>query len=126
MAPANFPRAARLLTARDFARLRTCSRRVGTRHLTAEVALSETGDARMGLAVSKRVSKKAVRRNRIKRIARDSFRRHRAFIPALDILVIARSSADLQDNPTLHAEFAHLWQRITALNAANAPGTMRD
>ena len=126
MARATFPRAARLLTARDFARLRICSRRVGTRNLTAEVAMSETGDARMGLAVSRRVSKKAVRRNRIKRIARDSFRHHRALLPALDILVIARGSADLQDNPTLHAEFAHLWRRIVALNAADATGTMRD
>ena len=126
MARATFPRAARLLTARDFARLRTCSRRVATRNLTAEVATSETGGARMGLAISRRVSKKAVRRNRIKRIARDSFRHHRALFPALDILVIARSSADHQDNPALHAEFASLWRRIAALNANGATGTMRD
>jgi ribonuclease P protein component len=126
MARATFPRAARLLTARDFARLRTRSRRVATPNLTAEVAASETAGVRMGLAVSRRVSRKAVRRNRIKRIARDSFRHHRALFPALDILVIARSSADLQDNSTLHAEFAHLWQRIVALNAKGAPGTMRD
>jgi ribonuclease P protein component len=126
MARATFPRCARLLTARDFARLRTCSRRVSTRNLIAEVAASETDGVRMGLAVSRRVSRKAVRRNRIKRIARDSFRHHRTSFPALDILVIARSSADLQDNPTLHAEFAHLWQRIMALNATGATGTMRD
>jgi len=126
MARATFPRAARLLTARDFARLRTCSRRVATRNLTAEVATSETGGARMGLAISRRVSKNAVRRNRIKRIARDSFRHHRALFPALDILVIARSSADHQDNPALHAEFATLWQRIATLNANGATGTMRD
>lgn len=126
MARATFPRAARLLTAQDFARLRNCSRRIATRNLTAEVAASATGGVRMGLAVSRRVSKKAVRRNRIKRIARDSFRHHRAEFPALDILVIARTSADLQDNPALHAEFAHLWQRIVALNATDAAGTMRD
>jgi ribonuclease P protein component len=126
MARATFPRCARLLTARDFARLRTCSRRVSTRNLIAEVAASEAGGVRMGLAVSRRVSRKAVRRNRIKRIARDSFRHHRTSFPALDILVIARSSADQQDNPTLHAEFAHLWQRIMALNATGATGTMRD
>ncbi|WP_395679788.1 ribonuclease P protein component [Dokdonella sp.] len=126
MARATFPRDARLLTARDFARLRTCSRRVSSRNLIAEVAASETTGVRMGLAVSRKVSRKAVRRNRIKRIARDSFRRHRAMFPALDILVIARSSADLQDNPALHAEFAQLWQRIVALNVTGAAGTMRD
>lgn len=126
MAPATFPRAARLLTPRDFARLRSTSRRIGTRHLTAEVAPRDTGGARLGLAVSRKVSKSAVHRNRIKRIARDSFRRHRDALPAVDILVIARSSADQEDNPSLHAEFARLWQRIAALNGADAAGTMRD
>lgn len=123
-APAAFPRAARLLTPKDFARLRGISRRVSTRHFSAEVAASEHGRARLGLAVSRRASKSAVRRNRIKRIARDSFRRHCGLLPAVDILVIARSSAVLEDNPTLHAEFERLWQRIAALNAAGAAGTM--
>lgn len=126
MAPATFPRAARLLTPRDFARLRNASRRVGTRHLIAEVAVRDAGGARLGLAVSRRVSKSAVHRNRIKRIARDSFRRHRDTLPGVDILVIARSSADHEDNPSLHAEFVRLWQRIAALNGADAAGTMRD
>ena len=41
----------------------------------------------------------------------------RADLPAVDILLIARSSADQQDNATLRAELAHLWQRIVSLNA---------
>lgn len=123
---APFPRAARLLTPRDFARLRGISRRIGTRHFSAEVAASEGDNARLGLAVSRRVSKKAVRRNRIKRIARDSFRHVRATLPAVDIVLIARSSADLEANAGLRAELARLWQRIATLNATEAAGTMRD
>jgi ribonuclease P protein component len=114
-----------LLKSQDFARLRGTSRRVGTRHFSAEVASNEYAGARLGLAISKRVSKKAVRRNRIKRIARDSFRRTRATLPAVDILLIARSSADLEDNEVLRAELVHLWQRIATLNGAGGAGTMR-
>lgn len=125
-APAQFPRTARLLKAQDFARLRGISRRVGTRHFSAEVASNELEGARLGLAISKRVSKKAVRRNRIKRIARDSFRRTRAGLPSVDILLIARSSADLADNADLRAELLHLWERIATLNGAGSAGTMRD
>jgi ribonuclease P protein component len=125
MAPAAFPRAARLLTPKDFARLRAESRRVGTRHFSAEVAPNALGAARLGLAVSKRVSKSAVRRNRIKRVARDSFRHVRDRLPAVDVLLIARSSADQEDNPALRAELERLWQRIATLNGADGVGTMR-
>ncbi len=129
-AQAPFPRAARLLTPKDFARLRGISRRVGVRHFTAEVAPrdahGEDEGARLGLAVSRKVSKKAVRRNRIKRIARDSFRHARTRLPCVDILIIARGSADLEENAVLHAELERLWQRIATLNAPEATGTMRD
>ena len=125
VAPATFPRAARLLTPRDFARLRGISRRINTRHFSAEVAPSGHDVARLGLAVSRRASKSAVRRNRIKRIARDSFRRHRHRLPAVDVLVIARASAVLEDNPSLRVEFERLWERIMALNDTGPTGTMR-
>lgn len=128
MAPATFPRAARLTSPKDFARLRGSSRRVGTRHFSAEVAVNPLGRARLGLAISKRVSKKAVRRNRIKRIARDSFRRGRDRFPAVDILLIARASADLQNNASLRDELSCLWERIVTLatlNGADGIGTMR-
>jgi len=121
-----FPRSARLLKAGDFARLRGISRRIGTRHFSAEVAANTHDGARLGLAISKRVSKKAVRRNRLKRIARASFRLTRLGLPAVDILLIARSTADLEPNAVLHAELAKLWERIATLNGTSAAGTMRD
>ncbi|MDR2012375.1 MAG: ribonuclease P protein component [Rhodanobacter sp.] len=127
MASASFPRAARLLKPRDFARLRTRSRRVGARYFSAEVAAGDSGMARLGLAVSKRVSKNAVVRNRIKRIARNSFRQIRRQLPTMDILLIARSGAEHADNAQLHAELERLWRRITTtLNGTQGIGTMRD
>jgi ribonuclease P protein component len=126
VAPAPFPRAARLLKAKDFSHLRTAGRRIGTQHLSAQIAANTVDGARLGLAISKRVSKSAVRRNRIKRLARDSFRRMRGTLPPFDILLIARSSADQEDNASLRAELARLWQRIATLNPALPTGTMRD
>jgi ribonuclease P protein component len=125
-ADAAFPRVARLLKASDFARLRGISRRIGTRHFSAEVAANTLAVARLGLAISKRVAKEAVRRNRIKRIARDSFRLIRHGLPPVDVLLIARSSADLEQNAALRSELVRLWERIAALNGASAAGTMRD
>ncbi|MBZ0223616.1 MAG: ribonuclease P protein component [Dokdonella sp.] len=124
-APARFPRSARLLSAADFAALRSGSRRLSGRCYTAQCKPANGPGARLGLAVSRRVSKLAVERNRIKRIARDSFRRHRHLLGARDILLIANPSAAEADNASLHAELDQLWQRIATLNAPGATGTMR-
>ena len=43
--------------------------------------------ARLGLIVGKRVDKRAVARNRIKRELREAFRLQKAQLPALDIVV---------------------------------------
>ena len=124
-APARFPRAARLSTPRDFAALKSGSRRLAGPHLTAQLKPNTAAGARLGLVVSKRVSKLAVQRNRIKRVARDSFRRHRHLLGAHDILLIAQPAAAAASNARLHADLVALWQRIAALNAGGSTGTMR-
>jgi ribonuclease P protein component len=125
MAGARFPRAARILKPQDFTRLRRTARRVGCRHFNAEAAPGTGECARLGLAVSRRVSTSAVRRNRIKRIARDSFRKIRATLPLVDVLLIARESADAQSNEILRADLDALWQRLATLNGSEPTGTMR-
>jgi len=84
---------------------------------------STASQARLGLAVSRKVSKRAVARNRIKRIIRESFRL-RAALPAVDVLVIARSSAAGAASPALRADLEGAWEKLAALMAKSAPGTM--
>ena len=45
------------------------------------------GDARLGLVIGKKLLKKAVDRNRVKRIVREQFRLRRAELPAYDLIV---------------------------------------
>jgi ribonuclease P protein component len=107
-----FPRAARLLKPGDFARLRQASRRIGSRYFSAEFRITDDTAARMGLAVSRRVSKLAVQRNRLKRLARDSFRRNRATLGPVDVLVIARSAAVAVAGSELLADLDLLWSKL--------------
>lgn len=124
------PRTARLLRPADFAALRERSQRVSTRHFTAQYRATQAA-ARLGMAVSRKVSKRAVERNRIRRQIRETFRRTRAQLPSVDLLVIARTSATTLANPALREDLATLWQRLIAahaaatLNAGEATGTMR-
>lgn len=125
------PRTARLLRPADFAALRENSQRVSTRHFTAQYRPAMRATARLGMAVSRKVSKNAVVRNRIRRQIRESFRMQRAQLPNVDVLVIARVSAAGPANPLLRGELDLLWQRLiaaavaTTLNTAEATGTMR-
>jgi ribonuclease P protein component len=67
---------------------------------------------RLGLAVSKRVDKKAVGRNRIKRMIRESFRYHQEQLKGLDLVVIARAGAKQAENEALRSSLARLWQLV--------------
>jgi ribonuclease P protein component len=120
---AGLPPAARLRRASDFAALRAGTRWQGSHFLLRWRNTSEAGP-RLGLAVSRKVSRRAVERNRIKRVVRESFRAEREGLPALDILVIARSSAANTPNPELFADLGLAWRKLETLKQASAPGTI--
>ena len=67
------------------------------RLFTVYAARRQTGSARLGITVSRRVSNKAVRRNRLKRRVRESFRCHKEPLVGLDLVVIARQEANETD-----------------------------
>ena len=81
--------------------------------------------ARLGLAVSRKVDPHAVGRNRIKRIARESFRRVRAHLPPLDCALVAKPEAARASATELRADLAELWRRAGALKRQAPAGTMR-
>ncbi len=86
-----FPRSARLTQAIEFAHVFEQGQRIRMRYFTVVVMMGRE-HPRLGLAVGRRTSHRAVVRNRIKRIARDVFRH--IPLPALDIVVVARANLD--------------------------------
>ena len=109
------PPGARLRNPADFAALRREGKRFATRHFRTEYRLTPTEDARLGMAVSRRVSKRAVVRNRIRRIVRETFRLRRAELPGCDVLLIAQTSAAVLSGGELRSDLNAIWQRLAAL-----------
>ncbi len=75
---------------------------------------NELTGPRLGLVVSKRVSVKAVERNRIKRLIRESFRLTQGELGPLDVVVIARTGAAGESNPLIFKALESLWRRVAA------------
>ena len=70
-----------------------------------------TQSSRLGIVVAKKNIRRAVRRNRIKRLVREQFRDH-PFDDTVDLVVLARSGADQLDNPGLWQELDRLWSAL--------------
>lgn len=102
------PRQARVLAGAEFTRVFATRKARGNRYFTIHFAPADA--PRLGLAVSRRVSNRAVERNRIRRQIRESFRHQRAHLKAMDYVVVARQPATGLDNSGLREALDQLWQ----------------
>jgi ribonuclease P protein component len=112
-----FPRAARLLKASQFRRVFQRARRVYDQNFTILARTNGEQPSRLGLAISKKQARRAVDRNRLKRLVRESFRHHKAALHGLDIVVMARSHALTRSNRELSEALERLWRSL-----ASGPG----
>lgn len=118
-----FPRAARLLAKTEFDSAFAGVRRHSD-FFTAHVRATSGERARLGLAIGRRVSKRAVERNRLKRLVREEFRLVAAGLPTFDLVVTAKPAAAAATRASLHADLDRLFRRVTALKPAAPAGTI--
>lgn len=110
MADHGLPRSARLLSGGDFRRVFARPLfTVSCRHFLMLAAANGGGGPRLGLAVAKRRVATAVGRNRIKRLAREGFRRRRVGLPSLDLVLQARQGAGELANRDIMARLESLF-----------------
>ena len=103
-------RAYRLLRAADFSRAFAGATRRSDRYFTVLACPNSLGHDRLGLAIAKKQLRRAVDRNRVKRLVREYFRRE--VQPAgtgFDFVVMARAAARGADNRRLFASLAQLF-----------------
>lgn len=105
------PRSARLLSGAQFGAVFAERRSCGNELFRIHHVPSDR--ARIGMAVSRRISTRAVVRNRIRRQIRESFRLWRNRLEARDYVVVARSAARAADRRTLRLKLEQLWQRFS-------------
>ncbi len=131
-----FPKSARVRTRADYACAFEGARRLHSPLLqlavkrdpdtggAAPADITAATGARLGIAVSRKVDRNAVGRNRIKRVWRETFRHQCALLPPGSYVAIAKPAAAQADNPALRAALLDLLARAARLPGSPATGTM--
>ncbi|GAA5176578.1 MULTISPECIES: ribonuclease P protein component [Halomonadaceae] len=113
MSGQGFPRRLRLLTAGDYRYVfEHASYKVHAKGLLVLARDNSLDHPRVGLVFSKKNVRRAIDRNRLKRLVRESIRLRQHRLPAVDIVVLARRGVHELDNPTLHRQLHGLWRRL--------------
>ncbi len=76
--------------------------------------LTEQPQSRLGIVVAKKKVRRAHERNRVKRLARESFRLHQQQL-TLDIVVMPKMGIEAVPNAELHQQLQFAWQKLQRL-----------
>ena len=117
-----FTRASRLTHEAEFRRVFARPRVSQDRYFRVLGRQNDLAWSRVGLAVSVKVCKRATGRNRIKRLVRESFRKHHAtpgrtpagtsaYMAGIDMVVLPRPDAATMCNKTLYDALVGHWKQ---------------
>lgn len=119
-----FSRELRLLSSRDYRHVFDSARfKVHGKGLLALACANDVGHVRVGLVFSKKNARRAVDRNLLKRLTRESIRLQQHRLPAVDIVVLSRRGVLELDRHTLARQLHGMWRRLEkdAKRAVDAP-----
>ena len=107
-----FSRHNRLTKPAEFRALFASGKRIITRDLLIISRNNQLPVARLGMAISKKNVPQANKRNRLKRIIRDSFRNNQHHMTGMDVLVLATKHSYKSSSQALFLSLEQHWKKI--------------
>ena len=105
-----FDKTRRLLNKSDYDNVFNQAKKIVTSEFIVLYRENTIGHARLGLALSKKMIAKAHDRNRLKRMLRETFRTR--CLPAVDIVILARSGVAKVQNSIIIARLSTVWDKL--------------
>jgi len=107
-----FPSRVRIIKTDDFSSVFNFRKRISGHYLAIHYQYNSLGTPRLGLIVGKKIAKRAVDRNYMKRVLRELFRVHQHDIAPLDLVVRVQRVYGPSDYPRLAGEFCELLRKL--------------
>jgi len=108
----SFPRRLRLTRAIEFQQVFKNNFRISDACLTILVGKNAGDYPRLGFAIARKQVPKAVQRNALKRLLRESFRRNRTRLPARDMVIMVRREILASDAAGVRRALDRHWNSI--------------
>jgi ribonuclease P protein component len=110
----SFPPQLRLKKAAEFKKVFSNPTKSTDRYFTLLAIRNDLGHPRIGLAIAKKMLKRAVDRNTVKRTVRESFRLQQDTMGNMDIVVLARKDAQDALPEELRKSLEKHWLRLVS------------
>ena len=107
----DFSSSYRLSRAEDFRQVFKNNIRISDDSITLLIGKRAGVNPRLGFAIAKKQIKRAVDRNRIKRLIRESFRRQRADLPQRDMVAMVRANILQLDHQQIFMRLDKHWRK---------------
>jgi ribonuclease P protein component len=108
-----FSRSDRLISKHDFDAVFAKPHKISRKHFVVLNRPNQVECVRLGIIIRKLQVKRAVDRNRLRRIVRESFREHKNQLKKLDIVMILRSECTPLSKKSLREIIDSLWSDLS-------------
>jgi len=116
-----FTKKAKLIKTDEFSSVFNFRKRISARFLAVHYQPNDIGHVRLGLVVGKKVAKRAVDRNYMRRVLREFFRIQQHEINHVDLVVRVQKKFEKEDFLQIKQEFESLIEKVNRRTQAQLP-----